>query len=225
MAETVSVVRRRIRLTIDDMNPNDTAIDSERMNNLMQNRMHFMAQEVGLGPSWVTGAVSVVVGTYQYTLPTSIQYERVTAVQLNSQEWQLERVTHSEFLALRDGSGDVQGPPTHFTLFEDTTQQVNLWLFPTPIVTDTLNVMRAQVPAALSAEGTSIPFSSPLMAAFEKAVAIDAVLLMDAEERERRKAVLDVIPTWNQEVRRAIRLERVRIGNLRRSDRVPEKWV
>lgn len=225
MPDTVANVRRRVRQLIDDLNPNDTAIDSERLTTVLENRMHAMAQEVGLGPVWVTGAITLAANDWEYTLPTSIQYNRVLQLQLNSQEWLMERLSPVELTALRDGSGDMTGDPTHYALFEDTSQQVNVWLAPTPVAVDTINILRSQVPAALSTDATNVSFSDPLLRALEKAAALDALLLMDQEEREKRKAVLDNVPIWNQEVRRALRLERVRVGNYKRSDRVPSKWV
>ena len=225
MPDTVLNSRRRIRLLVDDLNMNQYAIDSPRLTIIMENRMHLTAAEVGLGNVWVTSAVTLAANDYEYTLPTSVQYNRVMALRLTSQEWLLERVTPAEFLALQDGSGEEANDPTHYALFEDTSQQVNIWLHPTPAGVDTLDVLRSQVPAALSTDATNISFSDPLLRAFEKSCAIDAVLLMDEEERAKRKAVLDQVGRWDQEVKRALSLERVRIGNLRRSDRIPQKWV
>lgn len=225
MADTVSNVRRRIRLLIDDMDNNAFAIDSERLTTLMENRMQFTAADVGMGPAWVSGAVTLTASSFEYTLPTSIQYQRVMAVQLNSQEWLMERVTPLELKALQDGAGSEDAHPTHYSLFEDASQQIHVWLFPTPSAADTLNILRAQVPAALTTDAINIPFSDPLLRAFEKACALEALLLMDEEERARRKAVLDGASKWEREINRAHRLERVRMGNLKRSDRVPLKWV
>mgnify|MGYP001595497823 CR=1 FL=1 len=225
MPDTLTNVRRRVRLLTDDLDPNAPAIDSERLNTLIENRMHLTAAEVGLGPSWITAAVTVAADDYDYTLPTSIQYQRVIALQLNSLEWLMERVTHLELQAMRDGPGPVTGAPPHNALFEDTSQQVNLWLYPTPRVADTINVLRAQVPAALSTDATNIPFSDPLLRAMEKSCALEAILLMDPEERSKRKATLDTAGRWEREISRATHLERVRIGNLRRSDKVPQRMV
>ena len=225
MADTLLNVRRRVRLLTDDMDPNDYALDSDRLNTVIESRMHLMAQEVGLGASWVTGAVTLVASTWQYTLPTSVQYERITAVQFAAQNWLLDRVTPTEMLALHDGAGTTSGDPTHYALFEDTSQQINLWVFPIPNAAGTLNALRAQVPAALSTDATNIPFGSPLLRALEKGAAVDAVLLMDEEARTERKATLDAAGKWDKEIARAIKLERVRIANLRRSDTVPQRWV
>jgi hypothetical protein len=225
MSETLAVARRNVRLMTDDMDPNDYATDSERLNLLIDNRMQLMAQEVGLGPVWVAGAVTLVSGTFAYLLPATMEYNRVVAVQLNSLEWLLERVTTLELKAMQDGPGTITGDPTQYALYEDDTQVVNIWMFPTPNEADTLNILRSRVPANLTTDATLIPFSAPLLRCLEKSVAVESVLLMDPEERQKRKATLDQAPKWEKEVARAIKLEKVRFGNLKRSDRVPERWV
>ncbi len=101
MSDTRANVRRRIRLITDDMNPNSYALDSERLDTLIESRMHFIAQEVGLGPLWVASAVTLTTADYTYTLPTSIEYQRVIALRLASQNWLMERITRLELLALR----------------------------------------------------------------------------------------------------------------------------
>lgn len=225
MADTLANVRRRVRLLSDDMDPNHYAMDSDRLNTVIESRMHLMAQECGMGATWVTGAVTLTAGDFTYTLPTTVEYQRVMAVRLNSQTWLMERITHTELLALQDGAGDAQGDPTHYAFYEDTSQQVNIWVYPTPNASDTLDIQRAAVPSALSTDATNIPFSAPLLRALEKSAAMDAILLMDADEQARRKVTLQQAPKWEREVLRAMKLEKVRFGNLRRSDVVPQKWV
>lgn len=187
--------------------------------------MHAMAQEVGLGPVWVTNAITLAANDWDYTLPTSVQYNHVIGIRLNGQEWLMDRVTPLEFLALQDGPGTTIGEPRRYTLFEDTSQQVNVWVDPVPRVTGGLDVLRSQLPAALSSDSTNISFSDPLLRAFEKACAIDAIESMDEEERNRRKVMLTSVPRFTKDIQRALRLERIRIGNLRRSDKVPWQWV
>jgi hypothetical protein len=184
-----------------------------------------MAQEIGLGPVWVTGAVTLVASDFDYTLPTTMEYNRVVAVQLNSQEWLLERVTPLELKAMQDGPGSSEGTPTHYALYEDDSQQVNIWMYPTPNEADTLNILRSRVPASLTTDATVIPFSIPLLRALEKQVALESMLMMDPEERQKRKAALDQGPKWEKEAARALKLEKVRFGNLKRSDQVPQRWV
>lgn len=224
MSDTRGAVKRRIRLRIDDMNPNDRAIDDERMDILIEDRMHLLAQEVGLGAVWTTTLVTLAASTWQYTLPTSVQYERVMDVVLRSLATPLDRVTHAEMTALRDG-GTATGDPTHYALFEDSSQQVNIWVYPTPTQVDYLDGLRAQIPTTLSSDSSAIPFSTPLLKALEKSVAAEAILLMDEESRAERKAVVDEVPNWKREVQRAIRLERVRLGNQKRSDVMPLRTV
>lgn len=225
MADTVLNSRRRVRLLLDDMNASDYAVDTERLTTLMESRMHFLAAEVGIGPDWVTGAVTLTANDYTYTLPTTFQYQRVMSIRLASQEWLLERVTHTQMLALKDGSTDATGDPTHYSLHEDSAQQVQIWLDPTPDQADTLDVMRSQVPSVLDADTDSIPFSDPMLRAFEMDCAAHGIAMMDDDERAKRKAVADNIPFWERSVGRLVRLERIRIGNLRRTGQIPWKLV
>lgn len=191
---------------LDDTNLGDAKFESRQITRAMEQAMHAYAELWGMGEAWVTGAVTLVTGTGDYALPSSVQYSNVRALYRNRDGYEMVKMTFSEIQALREGTSAPTGEPAAWAPWEDTSQGVNIRLDVNPTSTyngNTLNMLRAQVPGSLSTDSTAIPFSSGGLRALEKRVAGE----------------LGENTLWLQQAEEAAEHERVRLYRLKHTGR------
>jgi hypothetical protein len=219
MAGTLLSVRDRVRWLINDRNQSEYVISSPRLDRLIADRLNHIAELVGYGLEWATAAVTLAANTFDYSLPSSIQYHQIVDVVLNSRGWQLVRRGIEELNALRGVATPATGDPTDYALFEGLTQLVTIRLYPTPASADTLNLLRSRIPIAVSADADVVSFSDNLLRALEKDVALNVLALLGDEELKQLGVSRNVIPLWSRDLERAIKAERVRIRRMKLTDR------
>lgn len=217
MSGTLAGVRNNVRWLLQDHDPSNYAVSTPELNRLIEHRMQTAAVEIGQGPAWVTAALTLVPDQSDYTLPTGVTYQQVMLLRLGSQGWSMMRISMDIMTVKRRGPAIPRGLPTDYTLWEDTSQVVNVRLFPTPSQADTIDIFRSLVPATLTDDSTAIPFSDGGLRLLELGVALRAAKRMTPEQRAQRLLSDDVIKQWEQDIETEKRTERSRINRLKRT--------
>lgn len=211
MSQTRSVTSYNIRLLIDDLDPDDYAISSVRMNQYIQGQMHLLGNRMVLPMEAVT-SVAVTGGTYDYTLTGTAG--DVRQVFWNSTGQELDRLSFEDIVSqfLQDTSVSSTGTPAYYSLYETSAQASKLRLAPTPAASGTLKIYYGIIPAALTTDASTIPFSAPMLRVLEKMVARECLGIMGPDDLKRRMISKDVIPLWTQQIEQGISYENFRMA-------------
>lgn len=214
MSATLAATRSNVKRIIGDVTPSNPAAGDDQYDRAIEGNMHFIGNQVGMGQAWVTSAITLVSGTYDYTLPGSVEYAQILDLRLVSQGWMLTRVTLEQMELLRRGpaANQSQGDPTRYALWEDASQGVNVRLWQQPNKIDTIDLLRSVIPAVLSTETSSIPFSMSLLRVLERFAAVEIVSGMTDESLAIAKKTRGVISVWEKMAERMLVKEQERIS-------------
>lgn len=214
MSETRAVVREEIRLMLGDTSSSDSSFSNEQINRAIQRHMRLIGNEVLQGQAWVTSAITTVAGTSDYTFPSGVEYAQILTLKLQPYNAVLRPVTLEWIELSRQGTTLGQGVPYTYAIWEDTSQTVNLRLWPVPNAVYTIDLERSIIPAALTAETSTLPFSENLITALEYRVAGE--LLAHADDNVMKQLGIGpmLIQSYQQTADRAMRKERERLSRL-----------
>lgn len=220
MSEIRSACEASVRLLLDDLDPSSYGITSERLHEIVKHEALRMGRIVGLGASWSSGAVSLVQSTRDYVLPTSastIEYQNVQHLILDSRNWPMTRVSmdvmDSYYMGYIPFSNAV-GVPYLYTMWEDSTQQVNIRIFPTVALPDSITIFTSQSMTVLASDSDTIPFGRDLLRALEKSCAAKA---WKAISPDKRKVGPELIADLQTEAQEGVQAERVRMIRFKRT--------
>lgn len=212
MSATRSATEDIIRLLIDDHDRDDYAISSIRMAEIIQGQMQLLGAQTHLPMEAVT-SVALLAGTYDYTL-TGVVGD-VRQVIDNATGMELTPVTLDELVSTyRQDTAVPQGssnPPLYYAVLETSAQLSRIRVAPTPGASGTLKVYYGIVPASLSADASTIPFSAPLLRVLERSCAMECVASMSREDRAQRMISADVLSIWQNSVSEGLRAENLRL--------------
>lgn len=224
MSATRSVTEANIRLLIDDSNPDDYAISSVRLHQVVQGEMQLIGSRMALPMEAVT-SVSLVAGTYDYTLTGIVADVRQVMLDSNGRALDpltLEEMNRNYYQDTTPGTG--RGTPRYYALYETSAQLSRMRVAPTPNASDTLKLYHGLIPAALSADSSTIPFSAPLLRVLERSAAAECVAMMSPEDRAKRMIGIESLTLWREMAEQGFRDEnwRLRILGSGTQDRVIE---
>ena len=213
MSATRTATEMNIRLLIDDLDPDSYAISSVRMHQYLQGQMHVMGTRLILPMEAVT-SVSVVAGTYDYTITGTVG--DVRKVLDNATGRELVPMTFDDICSayLQDTDESVSGDPAAYALYETSAQASKMRVGPTPSASGTLKVYYGIIPAALTTDASTIPFSAPLLRALERLTAAECVAVMGAQDRQKRMVSPDVVRLWREMAEQAITNENYRMRTM-----------
>jgi hypothetical protein len=222
VSQTVATVVGNVRTLCRDRGVNDPALGTFEIKYHIKAEVEKLFQELGLAPEWETGVVTLVPGTYEYTIAGSGGLvNQIVTVRTHNRNRPLTRITDDELESMRRGPSTTIGLPEFICLREKQDQGIFVRLWPIPSEADTLDWLRARYPTSLTADTDSIPLSEPALRVLEKRVA--CTLLSILPDSETQGNLIDrnaVISKWSAEDANSIRLERIRINSLKRTGRV-----
>lgn len=234
MGVQVASIRARIYDIIGDHNTEDPAIDPFRIDSVINKNAHRIAART-IRPQETVQSITLVVGTYDYALASSVNVDHVAQVFLDADGIELCYVPFELFNSrYKQATSEpaASGTPREYTLWETSSQVMTLRVGPTPdtAADGPIKVYHSVMPTLMSnsdnvgglSNTATIPFSNELVAALESACASELVGIMTAEKLEKLgldKSVL--IPRWEREVEEGIRSHNLhRLKNGLQQDRV-----
>lgn len=217
MSETYGTFERRVRAMMNDTRPGDYCVSVERLREVTTATMHDFGSRMGLGTAALT-SVALVAGTGDYTLATSVQYAQVNFVQLDSTKEMLCKLTREQMEAEWQDNTD-RSRPSHYCLWEDASQVVNVRIRPIPDANDTLLVFGAAIPASLSSPASVIPFSGPVLYALARAVAAECIVALPQADLDKLHLTVAVAGTLRNDAEAALVADEIRRNRLKRTGR------
>lgn len=214
MSQTRAVTEMNIRYLLDDLDPDDYAISSVRMHQYLQGQMHMLAARMVLPMEAVT-SVSVTAGTYDYTLSGTVGDVRKVLWDATGQE--LVRLSFDDICSgyLQDSTASVtRGIPIAYALYETSAQASKMRVAPTPVSSGTLKLYYGIVPAALTADSSTIPFSAPMLRVLERLTAAECASVMSPADRQRRMLGDGAAALWRQQAEQALANENFRMRTM-----------
>lgn len=224
MAATRAVVRGRVQEILGDVDPSNRVVGQFRYDEVIGRNMHLLAGRVQM-PQDAVASITLAAGTYDYAVHASLQYLTVAQVFLDSDGQELEFVPRDEFNAYyRQDTSQPRssGTPREYTVYEAaTTSLLRMRFGPTPDATDAAKVHASSLPALLSTDSSSIPFSNELLRGLESMCATEIALSLSPEQAARLGLDKSVVRKWSDDADEAIRTFNVRQRNLgNRQDRI-----
>ena len=209
MSVARSVLTLNVRELLRDLDPGARVVPSERIWRALEATAQAWGVDVWQGPAWVTGAITVVAGTSDYTLPGSVEYAQVLELRRQSDGHLLSRRTQEQMELLRENTSNTPSPPTDFALWELTTQVVNVRVYPTGA--NVLDLLRSLIPGALSSDAATVPFNAPLARGLERFVAAEIA----ASQMARLQISEEAIKGWYDSAARALQKEKERVSAMK----------
>lgn len=220
MSETRLVCETNARILVDDLDNNNYGVSAERLHEIVKHEAQRIARRVGLGEAWVSAAISLDTTNRDFTLPTTVQYANVQHLILDSRNWPMRKVPmetmNGHYMGFVPPSS-VKGVPYRYTMWEDTTNTVNIRIFPIAAVADSITIFTRNQQAVLSADADLIPFSHDLLRTLEKSL---AVKMWKSMSPDHRKVGPELIADFATEVEEGMAQERVRLIRMKRTDNV-----
>lgn len=224
MSDTLGNLTRNVREMVGDVGARNPAFRTERIQRSIEAYCQFLSNDLYSGQAWVTGALNLVSGTADYTMPAA-EYAQISLLRLASQNWLIERVTTEAMEQYRLGPTQTPGDPYLYATIESTAQVVTIELWPRPNKTDTVDALRSVLVGSLANDAAVIPFVAPVCRAIEFRVASDLVASATQEQAAQLQVSPSVVPIWTQVAERAIVKEKERqhalkaINSIMRRDR------
>jgi len=223
MGQSVATVVGNVRTLLRDRSLSDALFNSFEIRYHVMAEAERLFQEIGIGPSWETGVVSLVPDAYEYTLTVSAGLvEKVIAWRLQSRNWPIQRITNEELEAMRRGPSVSRSFPQYVAVFEDSSQSLKLRFWPIPSEADSVDWLRSRAPvwATPDPSATVIPLSDPALRVLEMKVVKRLLLQCPADALNSRLSAKDLATQLDRDIADGIRLERSRINRLKRTGRI-----
>jgi hypothetical protein len=222
MGDTRATVRTRIRESVGDMDPMNPVVSMFRYNAVIERNKQLISAQCQL-PSEAISTVSLVSGTYQYTL-SSESAKGVTLVLLNSTGDELFLVPWEQFNAYyRQDTADprANGTPREYTIRESSTNTTLMRFGPTPNATDSAKVHVSLLAATESvslpsttADTATIYLPNDLIHGLVSRCCAEVALMLSPEKRAALGLSADVAAKWLDEAKQVIHDYNVRQGRL-----------
>lgn len=205
MATTRLAVRNRVYEMLGDPNPAERVVSEFRYNTSIERNMYLVAAKANM-PRSAVSSTSLVADTYEYTISNTAQH--VGFALLNSTGTELAPVPWEQFNAYyrQDSSSPrVSGTPKEYTVREDVSNDLIIRVGPTPDASDTLKVNLSVLPALLTTDAISIPFSEELTRALDLFVAGDVVASVSDELLAKLGVSRSAAGLWMDQGEKAVR--------------------
>jgi hypothetical protein len=201
--------------TADPMIPLDTARQG------INRTVALVAKELGLGPAWITSAISLTTALRDYTLPGTVEYEQVLQMIYSTDKQPLRKVPLDEILAARGGSGSSSGRQFAYALTPTSTQTVTVSFAYLPNAAETIDVLATTMPVPWpkgSAAAPTIPFSTTALRSLELLGACDLGGSLGPDKMNALDLNPKTFDGWRATAMELIRQERLTIIRLKRAN-------
>ncbi len=218
MSNTLLQVEDRIRAMLRDVNPDLPAVVSSQLRPLISARVQTMPG-VEFGEAWTDSFLALVAGTEDYTL-SALTLTNIRVLRLHSSKVELERVSMERMTGYKQGTSVSSGDPTCYAVWEDTTPNVKIRLFPTPWQTDALDKFGAVIPTEVVNDADVIPFPTDMLRALEYMVAVTALGTLTPEKAQALGVSPTTSGTFAEMGREALYWAKVRRNRMQRMGEV-----
>ena len=221
MSRTVAEAIRTCRYNLRDRNPQSEAFSDPEYIMAIQGAVRLVAGEILLGDAWVDSFITVIAGTSVYGVPAGTSIDRLLRLRFASDGREIPIVSQETFAAMRDGdTGQTTGQPVVATLREGSTQGLEVMLWPTPQVADSISAFRTALPAPFYNAGTGkltalpsatvIPFDDAAFEACCLYASMDLFQRMTEERRARQMLADTTADSWPSKAQQLITQSRHR---------------
>lgn len=220
MAGAGNTVVTAARSLVGDTNEARPVIPQDVFRRAVNRQVALVAKKLGLGPAWDDAAITLSTTEFDYTLPTTVEYNQVIALQYTSDRRQLDKRSPEEIRELKSGTGISAGRSYLYAMDFDPSGRAVVMLPTLPGRVETLDAYVSTMPAQWAAgPGTppSIPFSETALRALELLVAAAVVKPLGAD----KMTALDLSPKsstdWLDEAMELLREERLTVIRMKRA--------
>lgn len=227
MSTTLATVRDHVRTLLRDRNAGAAMVNTFELNRMIGDEAMRVASEIGLGPTWETGAIPIVVGIYEYVLsvPTSKTYmTQLLNVRLASRNWPIQRITDEMLEGFRMGPSVSNGFPQYVSIREKDDQTLLFRFWPIPNQTDSVDLLRSWMPT-LTADTDTIPLSDFAISLLVKRVVRNALAMLSDDVTTNRQINRAYAQSLDKDIEEGTRLERIRINSLKRTGMIARGQV
>lgn len=191
MASTLATVRKETRRWARDTKRGDFAVGDRELNRIIESEMHAVGSRIRLGQAWALGVITLVANQNppDYPLPAAgVQYGQLIQLRRASDKLLLAKCSQEQIQWMRRGVNAAQASyVSAYALMEDTTQTVTVMFDRVVTKADTIDLLRAVIPASLAdQDSAAIPFDRDLIEAFAQGCALRAIDMMSPDQRSAR---------------------------------------
>lgn len=222
MAGPASTVLSEARLTLGDPDPERPVVAQDKYRQALNRQATIVAKHIGIGPLWVTSAITTATNDWEYTLPSGSEYSAVLELVYASDKQPLRKVSREEILAARSGSATVSGRPLTFAMDLDPTGLVVVMFGMYPNRVEAIDAYVSVVPVewgAGNATVPTIPFSKGGLQALALMTAHDVATKMGPDQMTALDLNAKAIEGMRETAMELIRLERLTVISLKRTRR------
>lgn len=156
MSTTVAALADRIANKLRALDPNGP-LDSVYIDGEIRDAYMQLQAKLPAAYSYTAAAGTITAGATTFTLPTTstAEYAGDVRVQLVSTGAFLVEVTQDEMQMFRNNvTSTTSGRPQYFAPYEDSSQQVICWVYPSPTSAESYNLFRSLVPSDFTSTDT-----------------------------------------------------------------------
>lgn len=216
MSSTAGDAIKNIRALLNDQVGSRYVRTNEQVRNVMSNQMQLIASDTYGGLTKQTTACTLSAGTDTYTVApsaTRIIYSVVALIRV-SDLYPLRKIPFDTMLEFKRATAAATGKPDRYAIYEDDSQVVKVVLYPTPSSTDTLDAWYMDLPDALTADSSVIPFGTFGVKAVELLTAAEITASMSDEDLAACKLSPAIAQKWQADGQRFLALERERTARV-----------
>jgi len=220
MAGAGNTVVTAARALVGDNNAARPVIAQDDFRRAVNRQVAFVAKKLGLGPAWDEDAITLTTADYDYTLPTSVEYNQVIALAYASDRRPLDKRSPEEIRELRSGTVSAHGRSYLYAMDFDSSGRAVVMLPYLPNHAETLDAYVSTMPAQWAAgPGTppSIPFSETALRALELLVAAAVVKPLGSDKMTALDLSAKAADDWISEAMELLREERLTVIRMKRA--------
>lgn len=189
MSKTLVALRDDIRTRLNDTNPGDFCFSNDRVDRVVETQLQSIGQDLYGSQVWALSAVTLVVGTTDYTLPAA-EYDAFIVIKRHSDGYLLAKTTAVDIYRMRQGAGSGGGKPSAYAILEGDLGARTLLLDIAPLEADSIDILRSVEDADLTpTDADVIDLTRSGLRALELYSA--AELLGTATDEQLTKLVID----------------------------------
>lgn len=175
MAGSGDIVRGEVYTLLGISNTADPLVPADTVRQAINRTVALVAKKLGLGPAWVSPAITTATNTRDYTLTGTVEYEQVIRLVYVTDDQPLEKVSAERIARARAGSTG-SGRQFEYAMDRGSTGLVNVYFGHLPAVVEQIKAYVTTMPVpwpAGSATPPTIPFSTTALRVVELLTAED----------------------------------------------------
>lgn len=211
MSDTLKPVRNRILRRLRSRSTSHPIVDPDVVDMAVADRVIQLANEPSYGFAWSTGWLTWTANTDSMTITSSgTEYSRIILLRRQADGQLIDFVSSKALERERQfatGVGDIE----MVAVYEETDQDIYLRCYPTPRVAQVLDALVSTVPARLTTDAGTVPFSRTMTTALELIASADIADTLPDEELARVLLGRNASRLWREQGENLLQIERERL--------------